>query len=324
MRVFAWAAVILLWAIVIPLAFATLYSTIELQAAARSASKGDALATFHTIALARQLDGVDKPGVRNSIVHNRHAALLSLFQARSTVRAEAIDLLAAHGVHDATSQCTAPPADLKACQIDNNLAACTTDWLRISGCFETASQLASRDRSAQPALALMKSDMKGARDRGFAFNSYSLNLQELNKIEGDPYFPVSDALRNSRLPLTRTLFVLPQGVVVACFTSLMAALGAVVSALIKLPAAPAGGYPIEAILRTFVVAPIIGAVAGFMVYFVVSAGTAFLIQPAAADATQAVNNLSAPALASLGIFAGLAADSAIKWLESKASSFFKV
>ena len=67
-----------------------------------------------------------------------------------------------------------------------------------------------------------------------------------------------------------------------------------------------------------------GALAGFTVFFVVAAGAAFLVQPSAKGAIDAVNNLSAPALASLGIFAGLAADNAIEWLRSKAIGFFKV
>jgi hypothetical protein len=56
---------------------------------------------------------------------------------------------------------------------------------------------------------------------------------------------------------------------------------------------------------------------------VISAGAAFLVQGNLGGATEAVNNLSVPALASLGVFAGLAATTAIAWLQAKAASFFK-
>jgi hypothetical protein len=36
-----------------------------------------------------------------------------------------------------------------------------------------------------------------------------------------------------------------------------------------------------------------------------------------------VNQLSPPALASLGLFAGLSSENALKWLIEKANSFFK-
>lgn len=60
-----------------------------------------------------------------------------------------------------------------------------------------------------------------------------------------------------------------------------------------------------------------------MVFFVISAGAAFLVQPSGGTATDAVNSLSPAALASLGVFAGLAAEDALSWLREKASSFFQ-
>lgn len=119
------------------------------------------------------------------------------------------------------------------------------------------------------------------------------------------------------------LFRMPPGAVVALFTALMGAIGSAVYSLLQ--SVVRGRHAITAMDGWIFYGgrPVLGAMAGFMVFFVVSAGTAFLIQPGAASATDAVNSLSPPALASLGVFAGIAAESALKWLNVKATSFFE-
>jgi len=121
-------------------------------------------------------------------------------------------------------------------------------------------------------------------------------------------------------------FFLPSGVIVASFTGLMGAIGAAVYSLyveLGVLAAPKETPGPDRAWMAFGVRPLLGALAGFTVFFVISAGTSFLIQPQAAEATQAVNQLSPPALASLGLFAGLASENALRWLIEKANSFFK-
>jgi hypothetical protein len=122
-----------------------------------------------------------------------------------------------------------------------------------------------------------------------------------------------------------SLFVLPSGVVVALFTGIMGSVGAVVRSLYEI-LAPFSDQPAQkqSAIQAFGIRPLLGALAGFIVYFVVSAGAAFLVQPNAVDAAAAVNSLSPPALASLGVFAGLAGEDALKWLITKAAGFFKV
>ncbi|MEJ0026034.1 MAG: hypothetical protein WDN01_08415 [Rhizomicrobium sp.] len=119
------------------------------------------------------------------------------------------------------------------------------------------------------------------------------------------------------------LFRLPPGVVVAFFTALMGSIGACVFSLLQQAINKTISIDVVGAWISYGVRPVLGAMAGFMVFFVVSAGAAFLVQPGAASATDAVNSLSAPALASLGVFAGVAAERALQWLNEKASAFFE-
>lgn len=128
------------------------------------------------------------------------------------------------------------------------------------------------------------------------------------------------------IPLFEFAFFLPSGVIVASFTGLMGAIGAAVYSLyaeLGMLSPPAGSTAPDRTWMGFGVRPLLGALAGFTVFFVVSAGASFLIQPQAVETTQAVNQLSPPALASLGLFAGLASENALRWLIEKANSFFK-
>jgi|GEM_PF-2332378 len=129
-------------------------------------------------------------------------------------------------------------------------------------------------------------------------------------------------LKNVRL--FAVLFQLPAGAVVAFFTGLMGAIGAGVYSLLRSMASGLTTEHPDLLLLDFAARPVLGALAGFMVFFVVSAGAAFLVQPGAASATDAVNSLSPSALASLGVFAGIAAESALKWLNAKAVAFFEI
>ncbi len=132
----------------------------------------------------------------------------------------------------------------------------------------------------------------------------------------------------SSLPFFRALFELPSGVIVAFFTAIMGSIGAAVFSLlddIQQRRLMKEGFirDISWMWVSYASRPLLGAMAGFMVFFVISAGAAFLIQPGTINATDAVNALSPPALASLGVFAGLAAENALRWLKEKASAFFK-
>jgi hypothetical protein len=125
-----------------------------------------------------------------------------------------------------------------------------------------------------------------------------------------------------KLPGFATFFLFPDGVNVALFTGVMGAIGAAVFSLYSRLRAGSRAQG-EGLARSFVLRPLLGALAGFMVYFVVSAGTVFLMQPSA-NLTAAVNSLSPSALASLGLFAGIAAENVLRWLSERAAGVFKV
>jgi hypothetical protein len=209
-------------------------------------------------------------------------------------------------------------------QLEGSGAACLSDWKIIQICYDEA--LAFEKVSSDEARSRfgdLRNAMEAARKQTSVHNLLSEKLTAVNALEQDSLFPVADALRQpiTKIPL-QLVFALPQGVVVACFTSLMAMLGTGVASLIKFRRSKAVTRRMDA-LKSSLVAPLVGGLTGFMVYFVVSAGTAVLVQPSPSDSAQPISNLSAPALASLGIFAGLAAEQAIAWLQQKASAFFR-
>jgi hypothetical protein len=316
--------VVIVWLIGMPLAFATLYSVIELQSAARAASKDDnRLTTLRTVELADKLHRADAAKSRSDALGSqRNDAWVNVMESRTRARVVIIDFLTGHGVSGATALCTGTANDVRACQLRQDPDGCYNDWTKVLACSEQAESKAHGAKDDQD-IAALKRQMADAREKGFAYNRLNRRISEQNAVENDPLRPVAEAYEEIHLPLFSALFVLPQGVIVACFTSLMAALGAGVSSLLNFLRSDSSSQARQDLARSFIVSPLLGGLIGFMVYFVVSAGTAFLVQPAPANPAQATNNLSAPALAALGVLAGLAAENAVDWLQAKAAAFFK-
>ena len=129
----------------------------------------------------------------------------------------------------------------------------------------------------------------------------------------------------SKIPTFSTLYLFPDGVTVAMFTGVMGSVGAAVFSLYnRLRQGADVAIPkVETLVRSYLTRPLLGALAGFMVYFVLSAGASFLLQPQA-NVSGAINTLSPPALATLGLFAGIAAENALQWLAVNAAKLFKV
>lgn len=321
MQQFKWVLLLsagVFWILLMPVAFVTFYSVVELQSAARAASDKDPrLAMLHTLSLAQKLDIQNwngQPKLHGEIREKRNVWLMS----RSNVRYAAIDILTSRGVKQASATCTAPQETITKCVTHSDGSACLADWMIVQKCYDNALQLDGITAKEKDSLRGL---MQNARQEGFEYNRLVARWTEVNDLGQSSLLPVAEALRQ---PWTKQLlqfvFALPQGAVVACFTSLMAVLGAGVASLIKLQRSRRGART-DAI-KSFLVAPLIGGLTGFMVYFVVSAGTAIFVQPSPSDAAQPAANLSAPALASLGVLAGLAAEQAISWLQQKASAFF--
>ena len=319
-------ATMIFWGLFVSFAFVSLYTAIELQSAARNLSKEDnRLAPLRTRELADKIDEAEKRNERYSqLSFEARNSLREMYKARTLVRADVVEALLKRGDAQATQQCTAPIETLKKCQVEFDQAACAVDWMKIAGCCDRVVVMAGNGMESREEIGAIRRHIEHARDRAYIYNQNVARRDEAKKMEADPYMPIAESVRAIDIPGFRLIFVLPQGVVVACFTSVMAALGAAVAALIELlkPTNNAADDK-SAAFRGILYAPLVGGLTGFLVYFVVSAGTAFLVQPAPADPAQASNSLSAPALASLGILAGLAAENAIGWLQRKAGAFFK-
>jgi hypothetical protein len=349
-----------LWLLAVPFTFVVLYSVIELQSAARAASVGDGrLADLQVVALAKNIQrddaAMEASIARIASIDQQMARIrqsldkdsISLQVNRGTVRALTLETAAQFGFHVNQSACTASPAILEDCAAKHNDVACATDWSMATACYyqvlgETRSYKAGDRTALASRLSEIETAVREARKAGFAFNQDAktfngfvhdrndeaarlAQLQEARSAaaKSNPLVAVAEGfLRLDGLPILVALFILPPGVSVALFTALMGAIGSMVSSLSSRFVPGERGRSSGA--QVAFIDPVVGALAGFTVFFVVSAGAAFLVQPGPKGAIDAINNLSPPALASLGIFAGLAADQAIAWLRTRARGFFKV
>lgn len=321
----------LTWLILAPLAFVTVYSALDLQASAKLVSEKEPalsnayLSTLRTAALARRLELAEsQKEARQELVARRDRALIDLFEARDRIRVTAMQVLTDHEYDYPQAFCIADDTKLTECQIEKKLGSCQADWAKIQQCSGAAAQMLKKDgATGKQLLQRLRDDGTAARRLGFDFNRLSARVRENQLLVDDPLYPQAEGLKSIRLPLFRSVFALPNGVLVACFTMLVATIAAAVASLVEMTIdSNPQLLSVGRVTKAFIAAPLIGGLAGFMVYFVVVAGTAFVTQ---SDGGQSIpsQNLSTPALASLGVFAGLAANSAIAWIKGKADSFFK-
>lgn len=333
-----------LWLCLAPMTFTVLYSVIELQAEARSAVGANGrLATFKTVLLADRLglrEGHQKALERQQDALNealkkplaeRSRAEGGLAIARTRLTASLSPPTAAPNASSQPGVGAAPARDLEA-DVRNalrNLTAEARRGDRESG-VERA-ELAARYQDYQDAQTQL---IVADQDVSLLLNSIGKINADLDRVRNPKDSPADVDLlpvANSYLTLTRRpvgpivedFFTLPASALVALFTAFMGAVGAAVGSL----AVEAGLTKSSARLtpyRAYLVRPLLGGMAGFTVFFVVSAGTTFLIRPGGEEAAgEAANLLSPAALASLGVFAGLASEAAIEWLRAKASAFFR-
>ena len=326
------ALLLLIWAALMPLAFVALYTTIEVQSAAKAAGGTDAkLATYAVTSLAQNIRDYHAE-VRN--LRNQTFGLQVQVDEKNDAWATAQQNLIEAIVVVAAELSTPLPID---CSKD--VEATKACYLRI----ETAGFAPTLDDPSHPNT--IREEVTKIRPLMSAFqqadNERNQKTKEFSRVSAlyDGERAKYDALIDPKapekinavaltynsmesLPLFWYLFPLPSGVVVAFFTAVMGAIGAAVYSLlaettVQAPSERFSWYAYGA-------RPFLGAMAGFMVFFVISAGAAFLVTPSGnGAASDAVNSLSPPALASLGVFAGLAAEKALKWLNVKAGSFFE-
>lgn len=345
------------WFICVPAIFAFFYTVIETQSAARVAvGESSRLAPFTISRLADRLNALETEIARAS-------AELTLLDEKIRASQEKVDAAkqkstAAINSVWITLHNTQPTCDtIEKCLDDIVTENEERDWpegaelpRRVQLAQElyevyrsalfTTNDLQDRNGHAEVALAAAKAEYHGTQAAKLA-DQPAPTLGGASADGGDAAVedPAPDDVatedqkavalsynKQRAIPLFEFAFFLPSGVIVASFTGLMGAIGAAVYSLyveLGVLAAPKGQPAYDRTWMAFAVRPLLGALAGFTVFFVISAGASFLIQPQAAEATQAINQLSPPALASLGLFAGLASENALKWLIEKANSFFK-
>jgi hypothetical protein len=344
------------WFVCVPVIFAFFYTVIETQSAARVAvGENSRLAPFTISRLADRLKTLE-------IEIARASAELTLLDEKIRVSQEKVDAAkqkstAAINAAWITFHNTQPTCDtIEKCLDDIVTENEQRDWpegaeipRRVQLAQElyevyrsalfTTNDLQDRNGHAEVALADAEAEYHGNRavtaaaqpdpKADAANDGVDAAVVDASVEDGtiDDQKAVALSYNKQRaIPLFEFAFFLPSGVIVASFTGLMGAIGAAVYSLyveLGVLAAPKGQPAYDRTWMAFGVRPLLGALAGFTVFFVISAGASFLIQPQAAEATQAINQLSPPALASLGLFAGLASENALKWLIEKANSFFK-
>jgi hypothetical protein len=341
----------LVWFVCVPAIFAFFYTVIETQSAARVAVGANSrLAPFTISRLADRLSALEDEIATTSL---ELTALDEKIRA-SKVRVDEAREQSTAAINSVwiTFRNAQPTCELEQCLNDIVTENEQRDWAegaeiprrvanaqRLYDAYRNAQfisdDLADRNGHAQVALAAAKAEYHGSPLAASPDPSVSTDPQEqpvsgpidADEASSDDQKAVALSYNKQRaIPLFEFAFFLPSGVIVASFTGLMGAIGAAVYSLyaeLGMLTPPAGSTAPDRTWMGFGVRPLLGALAGFTVFFVVSAGASFLIQPQAVETTQAVNQLSPPALASLGLFAGLASENALRWLIEKANSFFK-
>lgn len=328
------------WLVLIPGIFALLYTVIEMQSSARVAVGANTKLASYTISriadriveLEKNL-GTNKPLLAKATEERKEVelAVLEAEQDSGAKVGSVTKFFFGNGL--ATATCSVLQECLQIVLVESSLRKSTLDPEIIKQVEAARQAMGSLQqlRSAQQTKKSREEQLTTlvAVDQGELINM----VGGLGRPKGEQNVENSEdansvALsynKQRKIPFFESFFFLPPGVVIAFFTGLMGAIGAAIYSLFSQlnPKVDNGGGAKRPLLQAYVVRPLLGALAGFTVFFVASAGASFLIQPGGASATQAVNQLSPPALASLGIFSGLASERALGWLIEKAHAFFK-
>lgn len=328
------------WAVFVPSLFVLLYTTIEMQSAAKAAAGDSAkLAPFRISREAERIRYLEANVAHlKAEVNAIDQELVILMNRSDAAKRDAWSKVQASWQTFWNKSADAPKCDdIERCleavvaenrqhdwapgaQIPEGVRAAEAATAKILSIHQAANlKRTERERLAE---TLRKEENELTQGSTSSAAGSSIEQRSADDIRS-----VAMSFNKQReVPLFEYLFFFPPGVVVAFFTALMGAIGAAIFSLMqdlksKLAAVPGKSIQVHLGLA-YGARPVLGALAGFTVFFVVSAGATFLIQPAGLDAAQAVNQLSPPALASLGIFAGLSSERALEWMIEKANAFF--
>jgi hypothetical protein len=341
------------WWVFVPITFALLYTVIELQGAARIAGK-TSLATNEVSSRADELERAekrldvldkqlsearqeqDKATDGYELAGNETATLAQTLLLRISENENGMPICeGADGMSDCLAKVlpimskapwnTDPVAqdllrDLQSSNLKYHSAVADSDRMDRR-CLDVAREMESArallaDRSASEANANSACMRTIGGSTSMGATATAPLAEPIETV-----YAVANNLKKIRgyVPAVGVLFLLPSGVVVAFFTGLMGALGGAITSLMRVLRKTTDG---DKMWKLYGVNPIMGALAGFTVYFVVSAGAVFFVQPGWAETAQAENQLSPAALALLGLFAGLAGGKTMDWLIEKAEALF--
>lgn len=324
----------LLWWLLIPFLFFTLYAAAQLQAAAKEvAGQGVNVPNIRVLELSRALNSYDA-----------HLVLLQnakYDEARKLNEAGRKYTSTKHQLRVRLMEVSADDP------VDQGLSKCASRDETI-GCFERA-VIAARRRLVdmpEPRAGQLRDQIKTAETLFVEFLNLSTETYQrgatLEELRGrmDRAIRARNALAKKNPALTTAaatydeilkqmpwldrFFMLPDGAVTGLFTGVMGALGAVVFSVYGRlrDAGKNGGMASESLFQSYITRPLLGGLAGFMIYFAISAGSGALFEAGSVAHADAGGALSPAALATLGLFAGLAAENALQWLAEKARGLF--
>lgn len=333
-RIAPWLGRILtfaVWGLLAPFLFFTLYATAQLQLAAKQAVPG--LGAVSNISIIDHLERLDLLDVRIAELSKLKDDL-----HRSYFRNDLRYTVVKHDLRTQISAIAADdPADLQLgdCAGRDQMIDCYDRT--ISSGYKRMVGMSPPDRSAletllRPAHAAYLNFIELSsitQDEVRQIHELTAQISDLraqrSQLVGDR--KEVDALARTYSVIVddmwwvQSFFVLPDGAIIGLFTGLMGAIGALVSSLFgrMKPASDPGSLAGESRTQSYFARPALGGLAGFIVYFAVSAGSGLLLQSGSKENGGA---LSPAALATLGLFAGLAAENALHWLAEKARGMF--
>lgn len=326
----------LFWLLLVPLVFLTLYAAAELQIAAKNAlPQSTSVANIAVIGHSKIMRDLNKRreatiGRINNLTQQKADDHLRYTQYKHRLRILLMAIAADDPVDQRLNDCA--DRDKTVACFERTMTSAHRRLLRVSD--PRAAQLKNQILDAENVFLqfLMLSDTTNESKDRIADETKA--LQNLNsdialQSNGDnaPIFAASKTFdeMERNIPWFKLFFVLPDGAVIGLFAGVMGAIGAVVFSLFgRMQGRKLGdGLAAESLTLSYVTRPLLGALAGFIVYFAVSAGSGALLEQGAASHVSAGSALSTATLATLGLFAGLAAENALQWLTDKARGLFK-
>lgn len=335
-RLVAHGALGLFWACAVPLLFLTLYATAQLQTAANAALR-DAPAVpniaviSHSKAVGLVNSQIKATAQRSDYNAAAYAADNRAYTlAKHRLRIQLFAIAGGDSQDQRLLECASRDGTIGCFERVMVAAHQRLATMNPSGAGQLASRLAAADETFLQFLTLSTTTQELKRkitQENKRLDELRVQYQSLSLGEGARLHAVASTFDelDRNIPWFRAFFMLPDGAVIGLFASVMGAIGAVVFSLFgRMKSMEAeGSLSSEPILRSYVTRPLLGALAGFIVYFVVSAGSGVLLEANSAAKVEAGGGLSTAALATLGLFAGLAAENAMQWVTEKARGLFK-